>query len=83
MASHLTSVNARLVRGNFPLKPFSLAWNKSLAEPTISLAKYSGLYFVIKILLTRIALNYFSLNYSLGKVSGDYLLLFHHLLTKV
>ena len=79
----LVGENARLVRGSLPLKPFSLAWNKSLAEPTTSLAKYSGLYFVIKILLARIALNYFSLNYSLGKVSGDYLLLFHHLLTKV
>ena len=37
-----------------------------------SFGKSSVLYFVIRILLTRIALNYFSLNYSLGKVFGDY-----------
>ena len=66
----------------FPGDPFSPALIISLAEPTTSLAKSSVLYFVIKILLTRIALNYFFLNYSLGKVFGDYRLLFRRLLTK-
>ena len=53
MASHLPSVNARLVRGSPPLKPFSFAWNKSLAEPTTSLAKYSGLYLLRPLTLER------------------------------